>query len=59
MNEKEKSRIKYEKPEAQRLVETKAHGECSSPGSGDSNNCAEGNIAGGFCASGMSGSQPE
>jgi hypothetical protein len=50
MNEKEKPRIKYEKPEAQRLTDTKAHGACYS-GSSDADDCVVGKGAYG-CATG-------
>jgi hypothetical protein len=60
MSEKEKNekpRLKYKKPEAQRLTDTKAHGgggECAL-GSGNVVWCGIGNAAAGGCAEGNEG----
>jgi hypothetical protein len=61
MSEKEKNekpRLKYKKPEAQRLTDTKAHGggeECTVPRSGNSLWCMTGNTAGFGCDEGNDG----
>lgn len=52
MGNEEKSRIKYEKPEAQRLTTTKAYGECMT-GSGD-DTCSSGSSALSLCSTGNS-----
>lgn len=59
MSEKEKNekpRLKYKKPEAQRLTDTKAHGggEDCNPGSSDAGWCITGNTAGFGCDEGNS-----
>jgi hypothetical protein len=56
MDEKERNgnpRIKYEKPEAQRLAATKACGDCAG-GSGDENCYPTGNSATFMCMAGNS-----
>jgi hypothetical protein len=60
MSKKEKNeppRIKYKKPEAQRLVATKTHGLCAD-GSGDSGDCWFGGSAPGICDNGGGGGEP-